>query len=184
MNTLKFQFKKLIAYTSAAAICLFGSTCVLAADCLTPGSASTQIDVKIDGMTNLPIFDNNINCGSGPQHVDPGSICLDVNVKPDMKFKLTGAGSSDWEFVEFQLSGDGVNWPGTLPLGAYSDFQFDSDAGLQTGKPAVKIVGTLMKVQNNNCHEFLVNYRIVLKNNDTPPLFVRLHPVMDNRGTN
>jgi hypothetical protein len=191
MNKSFSHFKIMIALTLASGMCVFGSACAVAAEvavagdsCLSPGSAAKQINVKIDSETDLPYFDNKIDCGSGPAYPGAGSICLDVNVKPDMKFMLTGPGASDWEFVEFQLSGDGVNWPGTLPPGVYSDFQFDSDTGLQTGKPNVKKVGATMHVQNNNCHEFLVNYRIVLKNEDVPPLFVRLHPVMDNRGTN
>ena len=185
MKTLIFNANKSILISIAACICMFGSACVLAQpSCLTPGSAAKKINVKIDAVTQLPYFFDKIDCVSPPVHPGMGSVCLDVNVKPDLKFMLTGAGAADWEFVEFQLSGDGVNWPGTLPPGAYSDFQFDSDAGLQIGKPFVKIVGATMKVQNNNCHEFLVYYRIVLKNNAVPPLFIRLHPVMDNRGEN
>jgi len=191
MNTSLLHFGKIIAVSIASGMCVFSSACAVAAgvattggSCLSPGSAAKQIRVKIDVDTNLPYFDNKIDCASGPVHPNAGSICLDINVKPDMKFLLTGPGASDWDFVEFQLSGNGLDWPGTLPLGVYSDFQFDSDAALQTGKPYVKISSATMHVQNNNCHEFLVEYRIVLKNDDEPPLFVRLHPVMDNRGTN
>lgn len=191
MNTSLLHYGKIIAISITSGMCVFGSACAVAEavaitgdSCLSPGSAAKQINVKIDSVTNLPYFDNKIDCASGTVHPDPGSICLDVNVKPDMRFMLTGKGASDWEFVEFQLSGDGVDWPGTLPAGVYSDFQFDSDAALLTGKPYVKIVGATMHVQNNNCHEFQVKYRITLKNDDDPPLFVRLHPVMDNRGTN
>lgn len=189
MKTSVFHFNKIISISIATGICVFGSTCAMAADsCLSPGSAAKQINVRVDiknvDSKGLPYFDNKIDCSSAPIHPDKGSICLDVNAKPDMRFFLTGPDHTDWEFVEFQLSGDGVNWPGTLPHGVYSDFQFDSDAGLQTGKPFVKMAGFTMHVQNNNCHEFLVNYRIVLKNKDVPPIFVRLHPVMDNRGTN
>ena len=153
------------------------------------GNAAAATDVNIVINNDLPKFNNKIPCslGQGPQ--GDGDICLDINKKPDLKFNITGPNNPKWKFVEIQLSGDGENWPGELPLGAYSDFEFGSDAALQVGKPYARISGpddkpgNLMQVRNNNCHQFQVYYRILLKNTVTNEYYY-LHPIMDNRGSN
>lgn len=153
--------------------------------CLGPGNAPTNVNIVI-GANGLPEFDNRIFCAEENPASNPrnGNICLDVGQKPVLKFHLTGPGSNAWQFVELQLSGDNQNWPGELPLGAYSDFEFASDAALQTGKPHVTINGAQMEVRNNNCHEFKVWYRILMRKPGTTDFFYYLHPIMDNRGSN
>jgi len=177
----------LAATVALMLLCPIGSSAVVLADsCLHPGSqAATQIDIVINSVTNLPEFENTIDCVGGSGNTSqPGNVCLDIGKRPDLKFHLKGPGANDWEFVDFQLSGNGNDWPGTLPLGVYSDFQFDSDNGLQTGRPYVTINGNNMSVQNNNCHEFDVYYRITLKKDGVPPIWYRIHPLIQNRGTN
>jgi hypothetical protein len=159
--------------------------------CLGPAAAATNVDIVI-GAGGLPEFDSRIFCLGEDPTINPknGNICLDINKKPDLRFNLKGPGANAWQFVEIQLSGDGESWPGELPLGAYSDFEFGSDAALQTGKPHAQIAGVnggkgnQMKVRNNNCHEFEVYYRILLKQPGATDVYYYLHPMMDNRGSN
>ena len=146
-----------------------------------------------DPFVSPPKIDNRIFCFDEDQ-TDPsidkknGNICLDIYKKPDLRFHLTGPGSNQWEFVGIQLSGDNQDWPGKLPLGTYSDFQFGSDAALQAGKPHVNINGAQMHVPNNNCHAFKVYYRVLLRRpaqqDNVPDDYYYLHPMMDNRGSN
>ena len=159
------------------------STSALAqSGCLQPGAAAKQIDIALYG-TNL-VFENKHACAGGKGAPNNGDVCMNINEKSDLRFLLKANASQDWKIIGFQLSDDGISWPGTLPLGAYSDFQFDSDTGLLTGTPYVEINpnGNQMTVQNNNCHEFEVHYRVSLENKNNGEI-VRLHPVIKNRGT-
>ncbi len=149
--------------------------------CLSPGAAAKFIDIDIAAGAD-PVFAAANSC-PGSADAKDGDICISVNEKPDIRFIKQGADKAKWEFIDFQLSDDGVSWPGVLPAGAYSDFQFGSDTALNTGRPFYKINGNSMLVQNNNCHEFKVNYRVTLKKTATGKV-IRLHPVMDNKGTN
>jgi len=148
--------------------------------CLSPGSAAKHIDINVFSGSE-PEFAA-ANACPGNASAKDGDICMAINEKPDVRFIKQGADKSDWEFVDFQLSSDGESWPGNLPVGAYSDFEFGSDDALLTGRPYFSISGNSMLVQNNNCHEFTVHYRITLKNTTTNEV-IRLHPVMDNTGT-
>jgi hypothetical protein len=149
-------------------------------DCLVPGKAAKHIDILVDANSQ-PKFAGGNAC-PGKAGAKDGDICMSINEKPDIKFTKTGDDKDKWEFVEFQLSGNGVDWPGVLPAGVYSDFEFGSDTALQTGRPYWTVNGHYMHVQNNNCHEFTVHYRLILKNGTTDEVVV-LHPVMDNTGT-
>jgi len=172
---------KLSVFSLIITLCCLTSTSALAAhSCLTPGSAAKFIKIDIAEDADPVFADGNLCPGSA----DPkdGDICIDINEKPDIRFVKKGHDKGKWEFIDFQLSSNKVIWPGVLPAGAYSDFQFGSDLGLITGRPVYRIQGESMLVQNNNCHEFTVYYRVVLKHVNTNKV-VRLHPVMDNKGT-
>ncbi len=163
-------------------LCCLTSTSALAAhSCLTPGAAAKFIEIEI-GSGLDPVFASGNACPGNPGATD-GDICISINEKPDVRFVKKGTDMAKWEFIDFQLSSDNVNWPGVLPAGAYSDFQFGSDPGLITGRPVYRLQGNSMLVQNNNCHEFKVYYRVVLKHVNTNKV-VRLDPAMDNKGTN
>jgi len=160
---------------------LFGANAFAAKPaCLSPGAASKHIDINIYAGSD-PVWASDNKCPGNAAAKD-GDICMSINEKPDIKFILKGADKGDWEFIDFQLSADGITWPGTLPVGAYSDFEFGSDAALNTGKPYFSLSGPSMHVQNNNCHEFTVYYRVTLKETSSGKV-VRLHPVMKNTGT-
>jgi hypothetical protein len=148
--------------------------------CLMPGSAAKHIEIVVDADSK-PEFAGGNAC-PGKAEAKAGDICMSINEKPDIKFTKTGEDKDQWEFIDFQLSGNGEDWPGDLPIGVYSDFEFGSDVSLQTGRPYKKVNGDFMHVQNNNCHEFTVHYRLTLQNSTTSEV-VRLHPVMDNTGS-
>lgn len=150
--------------------------------CLSPGNKAFHVDIVLDD-NDEPAFDTTFQCANptNPQS-GKGDVCIGINDRPDLQFKLLGGANTGWKFVELELSGDGESWPGVLPPGAYSDFEFGSDAALLTGKPHVSINGATMHVQNNNCHEFTVHYRVVLENKETGAIF-RMHPILVNRGT-
>jgi hypothetical protein len=163
---------------------LSGCSALLAqSSCLQPGAAAKHIDIVLDD-NDKPEFDNGIKCASDSGSPPKGNICSEMNEKPDIRFFLKEGAEDVWEFVGMQLGQDGTNWPGNLPLGAYSDFDFDSDVALLTGWPHVTKAGNNMHVQNNNCHEFTVHYRVILRNKENPLDIFRLHPVVDNRGHN
>jgi hypothetical protein len=172
---------KLSVFSLFFTLCCLSSTSALAAPpCLTPGAAAKFIDIEI-GAGLDPVF-TFVNACPGSPGVK-GAICNSINEKPDVRFIKKGTDKAKWEFIDFQLSSDDVNWPGVLPAGVYSDFQFGSDPRLMTGRPEYKLAGNSMLVQNNNCHEFTVYYRVVLRH-VTSNKVVRLHPVFDNKGTN
>jgi len=100
-----------------------------------------------------------------------------------MVFQLEGDNIKDWKLVRMELGENDSNWPGNLPAGAFSDFEFDTDKGLKAGHPFVKLnrKKTRMQVKNNNCHEFVVHYRLVLE--DPQGNEQMLHPIIDNKGT-
>jgi len=112
-----------------------------------------------------------------------GDICVEKKGKPLLEFQLDGRNAKGWELVRFELGQNDSNWPGDLPDGAISDFEFDTDAGLRAGHPYVKLNGKKdkMQVKNNNCHKFVVHYRVVLKDRDG--VEQTLHPILDNKGT-
>lgn len=179
MNHNYRRYSKALSMTAVATVVLFSSNVMAAKPCVTGAGAPQEIIVEVTGAGADPAFKNDF-CGAAK---GKGSVCNGLNQKPDFKFKLEDASDEDWKFVRLELSGDGTNWPGTLPPGAYSDFLFDSDDGLLTGRPSVDVIadGAQMKVQNNNCHAFTVYYRVVMKNGAGK--FVRLHPVIENGGT-
>lgn len=151
------------------------------ASCLSASPAPTIVKVKVDG--GLPEFEDEAVCAVDPLpgSPSPGRVCVDINKRPDLRFVLNGPDATKWKFRGIQLSADGVSWGGALPLGAYSDFDFASDAALLAGTPHATITGNTMHVKNNNCHEFTVHYRVILENDKGE--VIRLHPIIVNRGT-
>lgn len=191
MNVNQQQFTACKATICSLTLGLFFCGCAVAQNgppkpaCLTPGNAAKHIDIVIEADSEPKFAAGSNLCPSNSPHKDPGDICMSINEKPDIKFTKKGADKDKWEFVDIQLSAEKDKWPwvGALPIGVYSDFEFGSDTALQTGKPYWSKQGDYsMHVQNNNCHEFTVYYRLTLKNSDTDKI-VRLHPVMDNTGT-
>lgn len=175
------NWKKSVTWLMVAAVSAIGTTPAWAAKpCVTGGASAKVINVEVP-EGGLPEFVDD-ECGGMK---GKGAVCNDINqAKPNMRFKLDDKSVDGWEFVRVELSGDGTTWPGTLPLGVYSDFTFDSDEGLYSGQPAVEFIGMGkddIRVDNNNCHNFTVHYRLVLKNSDGN--FYRLHPVIENGGT-
>lgn len=144
--------------------------------------AAKTVEINVD-INGIPTFADHA-CASRGSNAKKGDICSIKNERPVIKFKFDGDNTTGWEFVRIELSGDNTSWPGQLPAGAFSDFEFDTDAGLKAGTPYVKLRwgGRTMEVRNNNCHEFEVHYRLILKN----PAGVEkeLHPVIENKGTN
>lgn len=186
MNVKQHQFTACKATICSLTLALFFCGCAVAQngppkpECLTPGNAAKHIDIVIEADSE-PKFAGGNAC-PGKADAKAGDICMSINEKPDIKFTKTGDDKDKWEFVDFQLSGNGEDWPGDLPIGVYSDFEFGSDVALQTGRPHKNVNGYFMHVQNNNCHEFTVHYRVTLQNSATGEV-VRLHPIMDNTGT-
>jgi hypothetical protein len=147
--------------------------------CLIPGSAAKHINISVNA-DGKPEFDNFV-CPGGP-HNNPGDICNGLNERPDIKFILTGPDARSWQFVDFQLSGNGLDWPGELPKGAYSDFEFGTDEALNEGRPFWSVTRNSMHVQNNNCHQFTVHYKLILENPETGERRI-VDPIMDNTGS-
>ncbi len=158
-----------------------GSPMVFAAnDCLSSGRASKPVHIRIDA--NAKPFFHDHACKSKPNS-RKGDICSTKREKPVLKFMLEGQRARDWELVRLELGQNDSSWPGNLPAGAFSDFEFDTDAGLKAGHPYVVLnpKKNEMKVKNNNCHAFEVHYRVVLK--DPAGNEQTLHPIIDNKGT-
>ena len=146
------------------------------------GRAAKIVQIEVDDSGN-PFFSDHA-CASRGNNAKKGDICSAKNEKPVLKFKLEGSNARDWELVRLELSENGTSWPGNLPAGAVSDFEFDSTAGLNAGTPFVKLSWSkkTMEVKNNNCHDFEVHYQVVLK--DPAGDEQKLHPVIENKGTN
>ena len=146
------------------------------------GRAAKTIEIKVNDEGKAYFSDH--ACASRGGSAKKGDICSAKNEKPILKFKLDGSNARDWELVRIELGENDASWPGNLPAGAFSDFEFDTDAGLKAGTPYVKLSWSkkTMEVRNNNCHDFEVNYRIVLKDPDGAEQ--KLHPVIENKGTN
>ena len=175
---------------STSLIALLSSTVGQAAKpgCLSPTAAATKIEIEvIDDFPKFKANERKTCPDENSADVDDGYFCFDINKKSNMKFHITKppspTDSTDWAFVGIQLSGNGADWPGQLPLGAYVDYEFGTENNLNNGTPFAVINGAdnMMTVSNNNCHEFTVYYRLVFKN--TAGDFFRLHPVARNRGT-
>lgn len=149
--------------------------------CPHSGSADKHITIVVNDE-DKPEFKDNHCPPSGPYN-KPGDICNGLNIKPDIRFILTGGNASTWEFVDFRLSEDGENWPGNLPLGVASDFQFASTADLKAGRPEWTVTGNTMHIENNNCFEFTVYYRLLLENPATGERRL-VDPIIDNTGNN
>jgi len=179
---MKIIHNGIVGFNWAIAVAIFllafSNIAFAAKPCVTGIGALQQINVDVpeDGS---PDFANN----ACPKNPEKGNVCNSLNVKPDFKFRLTGPDAEKWKFVRIELGENANAWPGTLPIGVYSDFEFDSDEGLLTGRPTVNLIADdrQMKVQNNNCHNFTVHYRLVLINSDGE--YIRLHPVIENEGT-
>ncbi len=181
---MKIIHNGIVGFNWAIAVAIFllaFSNIAFAANaCVTSAGGAQQIDVNVleDG---IPEFENDFCPGKAVKN--KGDVCNALNKKPDFKFKLKGPDKDKWEFVRIELGENATTWPGTLPIGAYSDFEFDSDVGLLSGRPAITLNGNAsqMSVRNNNCHNFTVHYRLVLINSDGE--YIRLHPVIENEGT-
>jgi hypothetical protein len=153
--------------------------------CLSPAAAATQIDVEMTA-TGYPQIKpgSKKNCPDQPaSYGADGYFCVDINKQSNMRFHLTNTAATNWKFIGFQLSEGGTEWPGQLPVGVYSDFEFGTENAINNGTPYVKInaAGNMMTVDNNNCHDFTVHYRLIFEN--AAGDFFRLHPVARNRGT-
>jgi len=141
-------------------------------------------NVVINVVDGQPEFSNKFCDEAGSA---PGDLCNAIGSRPRMVFKLQGNGANRWEFVRMELSADGTSWnQPVLPQGAYDDLGFSTDPNNQdrrNGWPQATFNGNKrqMTVRNDNCHEFDIHYRLVLRNNDGSEVF--LHPRIRNGGT-
>ena len=158
-----------------------GSSSVFATNnCMDSARVKKVIHIQVD--ENQQAYFHDHACSPTPTRAN-GDICVEKNGKPLLVFRLEGRNAKGWELVRFELGQNDSSWPGDLPDGAFSDFEFDTDAGLRAGHPYVKLNSkkNKMEVKNNNCHKFIVHYRVVLKNMDGQEQ--TLHPILDNKGT-
>jgi len=182
MNKLKSRIHSSIGIlTIAIAMVAWSASAVASKNgCMSNSRAAHTVYISLDSSGD-PQFDDHV-C---PSAASPkaGDICVADKVRAILKFRFARNSADDWEFVRIELGEDDTNWPGTLPAGVYSDFEFDTDAGLAAGHPYVDLSRNkrVMEIRNNNCHQFGVHYRVILKDpegNEHP-----LHPIMDNKGT-
>ena len=166
---------------------VFSGVAMAQPSCLTPGGGVTPINVEVDASNAIAIASKKLCLGQVAANHSNGYFCVELNTQSKLKFHLTHdpAATKAFKFIGFQLSVDGVQWPSTLPLGAYSDFEFGTQKALANAKPYAKIngAGNMMDIQNKNCHFYRVYYRLILQDTASDDV-VYVHPAIDNRGTN
>lgn len=165
----------------SAMYCLFFSGQLLAQSCNEPPRNPQNVVINI--VDGEPQFSNKFCSESGSQ---AGDLCNAMGARPRMVFKLQGNGANQWEFVRMELTADESNWNNpVLPQGAYDDLGFSSDPGNPDrikGWPPVSLNGSKrqMTVRNDNCHEFEVFYRLLVRHRDGTERY--LHPRIRNGG--
>ena len=173
---------KPLSYLSAfCGVLLLAGSPAEAQDCTSPPRNAQNVAVEV--VDDTPSFINRFCTGPGSRN---GDLCNAAGARPEMVFRLQGAGAATWAFVRMELSADGSNWSSpNLPAGAYDDLGFSSDPSdpdRVRGWPPVSLSGNgrQMTVQNDNCHAFEVHYRLLLRSDDGREVY--LHPRLENGG--